>query len=246
MLTPIAKTKVYQAAVEQIAQGIENRDWLPGTQLPSERELAELLNIGRTSVREALRVLEVMDLVEIRPGQGTFVKDRTNHSQPIQLLQSMLQEDVHVVELLEIREILEPQIACMVAQSATEEDISSLEEIVDRMERSLASGESGVEENIEFHLTMTKAAGNRVLLQFHNLFFELSRDSIERFFLVPGRALESLAGHRAILQAVRERKPQEAQQKMLAHLRTRFAVPLGSKERPDCSPLEPLISSGSL
>jgi len=225
MLTPIERTKVYQAAVEQIRDGIENGDWMPGAQLPSERELAEHLSIGRTSVREALRVLEVMGLVEIRPGQGTFVRVNSNHSQPIQLLQSMLQEDAHVVELLEIRELLEPQIACMAAQSATDEDVAYLSEILKRMERSLAAGQSGVEENIEFHLAMTKAAGNRVLLQFHNLFFELSRDSIERFFLVPGRAAESLQGHLEILQAIRERRPDDARRSMLSHLRSRFAVP---------------------
>jgi GntR family transcriptional repressor for pyruvate dehydrogenase complex len=158
----------------------------------------------------------------------------------------MLQEDVHVVELLEIREMLEPQIACMAARSATEGDIAYLEEIVQRMEQSLAAGRSGVDENFEFHLALTKAAGNRVLLQFHHLFFELSRDSIERFFQVPGRAEESLAGHREILQSVRERKPQEAQQRMLAHLRTRFAVPGASDRLPDCPPLEPMTASGYL
>jgi GntR family transcriptional repressor for pyruvate dehydrogenase complex len=225
MLTPIERTKVYQAAVEQIRDGIENGDWMPGAQLPSERELAEHLSIGRTSVREALRVLEVMGLVEIRPGQGTFVRFNSNHAQPIQLLQSMLQEDAHVVELLEIRELLEPQIASMAAQSATAEEIAAMQAILERMRTSLAEGKTGVDENIEFHLAMTRAAGNRVLLQVQQLFFELSRDSIERFFRVPGRSAHSLQGHIEILEAIRGRRPQEAQKRMLAHLRTRFAVP---------------------
>lgn len=225
MLKPIEKTKVYAAAVEQIKAAIENGEWPRGTQLPAERELAEQLGIGRTSVREALRVLEVMGLVVIHPGLGTYVAGNSSHARPIELLQSMLQEDAHVVELLEIREILEPEIAYMAGQSAAAEDIECLAQILDRMERSLAVGLPGVDENVEFHLALTRIAGNRVLLQFHQLFFELSRDSIERFFRVPGRAAESLSGHRELLQAIREGKPQEARQKMLAHLRTRFAVP---------------------
>jgi GntR family transcriptional repressor for pyruvate dehydrogenase complex len=233
MLTPIEKTKVYEAAVEQIKAKIESGEWPADTQLPAERELADQLNIGRTSVREALRVLEVMDLVDIRPGQGTFVKERLNQSRQIQLLQSMLQEDAHVVELLEIRELLEPQIAFLAAQSATSEDIKDMEDILKRMEGSIAEGQTGVEENIEFHLALTKAVGNRVLFQLHQLLFEFSRDSIERFFQVPGRPTKSLQGHREILEAIKERNPQGAHQKMLSHLRTRFAVPSFRKAESD-------------
>lgn len=225
MLTPIQKTKVYEAIVEQIKAHIESGVWPEGTQLPSERELAEQLNIGRPSVREALRVLEVMGLIQIRPGQGTFVTERSKQSQQIQLLESMLQEDNHVVELLEVREFFEPQIALIAAQSATDEDIRRLEGILERMEKAVAEGGTGVDENIEFHLALTKAVGNRVLLQIHQLLLYLSRDPVERFFKVPGRLTRSLEGHREILAAIKERDPHKAQQSMLEHLRTRFAVP---------------------
>jgi len=225
VLTPIQKTKVYEAIVEQIRANIESGVWPEGTQLPSERELAEQLNIGRPSVREALRVLEVMGYIEIRPGQGTFVTERSTQSQQIQLLESMLQEDNHVVELLEVREFFEPQIALIAAQSATEDDIKHMEDILERMEAVVADGGTGVDENIEFHLALTKAVGNRVLLQIHQLLLYLSRDPVEQFFQVPGRLTRSLEGHREILEAIKERNPQKAQQSMLEHLRTRFAVP---------------------
>jgi GntR family transcriptional repressor for pyruvate dehydrogenase complex len=225
VLTPIQKTKVYEAIVEQIKANIEDGVWPEGMQLPSERELAEQLNIGRPSVREALRVLEVMGYIEIRPGQGTFVTERSAQSQHIQLLESMLQEDNHVVELLEVREFFEPQIALIAAQSATEDDIKHMESIVERMEAVVADGGTGVDENIEFHLALTKAVGNRVLLQIHQLLLYLSRDPVEDFFQVPGRLVRSLEGHREILEAIKERNPQKAQRRMLEHLRTRFAVP---------------------
>jgi GntR family transcriptional repressor for pyruvate dehydrogenase complex len=225
MLRPIQKTKVYEAIVEQIKANIEGGLWPEGTQLPSERELADQLNIGRPSVREALRVLEVMGLIEIRQGQGTFVTAQSNQSRPMRLLESMLQEDNHVVELLEVREFFEPQIASLAAQSATPEDIRSMEGVLARMEHAVAQGGSGVDENIEFHLALTRAVGNSVLLQVHQLLLYLSRDPVERFFQVPGRHQRSLEGHRQILQAVKDRDAEAAKQEMLEHLRTRFAVP---------------------
>ncbi len=225
MLTPIDRTRVYEAALDQIKSHIESGEWPPGSQLPAERELAERLNIGRPSVREALRVLEVMGLIEIRLGHGSFVKDRNSSAQPIQLLQSMLQEDGYVVELLEVREILEPQIAFLAAQSATDEDIRGLEEVLNRMDRVVAEGGVGIAENMEFHLGLTKAVGNRVLYQVHHMLFELSREPVERFFRVPGRMTKSLQGHREVLRAIRERDPEKAYDTMLTHLRARFAVP---------------------
>ena len=225
MLKPIEKTKVYEAAVDQIKAQIEGGEWPAGTQLPSERELAEQLGIGRPSVREALRVLEVMGLIEIRPGQGSFVTERSPEAQQMELLQSMLQEDEYVVELLEVRELLEPHIASLAAQSATEDDIRCMESILKHMESRFRNGETGADENIEFHLALTKAVGNRVLYEVEGLLLKLSRDPVERFFQVPGRLTRSLEGHREILDAIKERNPHGAQQAMLAHMRTRFAVP---------------------
>jgi GntR family transcriptional repressor for pyruvate dehydrogenase complex len=225
MLKPIQKTKVYEASVAQIRTKIESGEWPEGMQLPSERDLAEQLNIGRPSVREAMRVLEVMGLIEIRPGQGSFVTRQSNHAQQMRLLESMLQEDDRVVELLEVREMLEPQIAFLAAQSATEADIACLEDILARMEEKLADGETGVDENIEFHLALTKAVGNDLLFQVHELLLKLSRDPVERFFQVPGRLTRSLEEHREILETIKCQHPQEAQRKMLVHLRARFAAP---------------------
>jgi GntR family transcriptional repressor for pyruvate dehydrogenase complex len=225
MLRPIDRIRVYEAAVQQIRTHIESGEWPAGMQLPSERELADQLGIGRPSVREALRILEALDLIEIRLGQGSFVKQRSPRSQHVRLLQSMLQEDAHVVELLEVREILEPQIASLAAQCATDEDIATMEDVVRRMEAALAQGATGVEENIEFHLALTQAVGNSVLYQVHQMLLQLSRDPVARFFQVPGRMRRSLQEHRQVLEAIRGRDPQRAYQAMLGHLRARFATP---------------------
>jgi GntR family transcriptional repressor for pyruvate dehydrogenase complex len=93
------------------------------------------------------------------------------------------------------------------------------------MESKFNQGETGADENIEFHLALAKAVGNRILYEVQGLLLKLSRDPVERFFRVPGRLTRSLEGHREILEAIKERNPHKAQQAMLAHMRTRFAVP---------------------
>jgi|LDZU01.1.fsa_nt_gi GntR family transcriptional repressor for pyruvate dehydrogenase complex len=230
MLTRIEKVKIYEAAVDQIKSQIENQVWSVGDQLPSERDLAEQLGVGRPSIREALRVLEVMGYVEIRPGQGTFVCARDAAQGGAQLLQSMLQEDEHVVELFEVREMFEPQIAYLAAQSATDQDISELEEILQRMEENTRKGFSGVNENIEFHLAIAKSVDNHVLFEMQQLLLKSSKEPVDRYFKVPGRFGKSLVGHREILEAIREHNAEKARVLMLDHLRTRFTVPNENSE----------------
>lgn len=227
MLTKIEKTKIYEEAVDQIKKQITNGTWKPGARIPSERELAEQLGIGRPSIREALRVLEVMGLIEIRLGQGTFIARGDGSKKHQQLLEDMLHEDDYVVDLLEVREVIEPQIAFLAAQNANDEDIHALEEIIARMEQKRAAGEKDVEDNLEFHLTLAQAIENRVLYEVMKLLLENSKDILQRYFEVPGRMRKSISGHREILNAIKDHNPQKAQQAMLEHLRTRFTVPNG-------------------
>ena len=136
MLKLMEKTEVCEITVEQSRTAIESGECCQALSCAqSESWLSG--HIGRTSVHEALRVLEVMGMLEMRAGQGTYDRPSSSHSQPVELLQSILQEDVHIVELLE------PQIACMAAQSATEEDIASMAAVLERMETSLAAGGTG-------------------------------------------------------------------------------------------------------
>jgi GntR family transcriptional repressor for pyruvate dehydrogenase complex len=236
MLKQIKRTKVYKAAIEQIKAEIENGRWVAGTQLPSERELATQMGIGRPAVREAIRVLETLGYVEIRIGQGSFVREKRPEKDGVSILESMLREDIHVVELLEVREMIEPQIAYLAAQSVTNKDIQHLEAILKRMRKAIAEGKTGSGENIEFHLALTRAVGNKVLLQIHELLLHQSRESVERFLHVPGRVDKSMEGHQKILDSLRNGNSQEAQQVMLAHLRARYAKPtseIGESEKPE-------------
>ena len=111
------------------------------------------------------------------------------------------------------------------AESATADDIAALEAIVERQAASVASDNNEIQENMEFHLCLTKATGNRVLLELQQILFELSHSMIAQLFRVPGRHGKSVCQHGAIIQAIKEHDPPEARQLMLAHLRSRYMRP---------------------
>jgi len=221
----VERQRVYDSIVDQIRRLITDGTWKPGQRLPSERELTETLSVGRTSVREALRILEAMGFIEIRAGDGSYVKDSIVVPSRLHKLIDLVQGDEYSVDLMEARELIESQIAFIAAESATPEDIADLEAIVDRQAASIESGSSTVEDNIEFHLRLTQATGNRVLVELQQIFFQLSHDNIVQLFRVPGRPEESLRQHRAIIQAVKEHCPADAHRLMLDHLRSRYTFP---------------------
>lgn len=224
-LRPVERQRVYDSIVDQIRRLIADGTWKPGQRLPSERELTDMLSVGRTSVREALRILEGMGFVEIRPGDGSYVRESVAVPSRLHELIDLTQGDEYIADLMETRELIESQIAFMAAESATLEDIADLETIVDRQAAFIEKGDARVEDNIEFHLRLTQATGNRVLVELQQIFFQLSRDTIIQLFHVPGRPQESLRQHRAIIQAIRERRPIDAHRLMLEHLRSRYTFP---------------------
>ena len=224
-LRPIERRRVYDSIVDQIRRLIADGTWKPGQRLPSERELTEMLSVGRTSVREALRILEGMGFIEIRAGDGSFVRESVVVPSRLHELINLVQGDEYIADLMETRELIESQIAFIAAESATPEDIADLEAIVDRQAASMEKGDGRVEDNIEFHLRLTQATGNRVLVELQQMFFQLSHDTIVQLFRVPGRPQESLRQHRAIIQALKERRPVDAHSLMLEHLRSRYTFP---------------------
>lgn len=224
MLKPISKASLYDEAARQLQAGIEAGTWPPGTRLPSERELAQMLGIGRSSVREAMRVLEAMDLIDIRPGEGTFVRPE-RHPLADAGVRALLQEE-HVAEAYEVRELLETQVVALAVERATPDDLRAMESALDRMATKIETGGTGVEEDRDFHTALAGVVDNQVLLQIHQMLWEKLRPAIEQSFQVPGRAERALAEHRGILEAIKSRDPAGARDQVLKHLHSRFTDPM--------------------
>jgi GntR family transcriptional repressor for pyruvate dehydrogenase complex len=227
MIEPITRTSLYQEAAERIQAHIQSAAWPPGSRIPSERELAKALNIGRSSIREALRVLQANDLIEIRPGEGTFVKQRGS---PLsgERLRSLLY-DRDIADLYEARELLDVQIAALAAQRATAEDIRAIETTLERMAEGIEQGRCCVQEDFEFHMALTEAADNPVLAQIQELLLKRVEPAVRQFLQVPGRLERSLAEHRAVLEAIRVGDAVASRQLMHTHLQSRFTDPAVAK-----------------
>ena len=224
-LQPVERARVYETIVEKIKELIDNGTWKPGERLPSERKLTVMLNVGRTSVREAMRMLEAMGYIEIRQGDGVYIKGNAGNLSGFQTLFNLFQDDDYIVDVMETRELVESQIAFLAAESATEEDITELENIISRHEKIVGKGNEGVEVNVEFHLFLAKITGNRALMELQQLFINLTRQTIAGLYQVPGRPKESILQHREILKAIRDHSPNDAHSLMLAHLRSRYKFP---------------------
>ena len=223
---PVRKTKLYQRVAEQIQGFIRDGLLKPGDKLPPERELAATFHVSRSSLRDAIRVLEVIGLVEPRQGDGTVVRDLSVDSLVKPLSAMLSQKRELVIELLDFRRMIEPSLAARAATRASDKDVVHLEDILTRQKEKVDRGELAIEEDSEFHYAIAQAARNSVVLKVLDVFMDLLLKSRERSLQVDGRPQKSFGGHRRILNAIRRRDPAEAELAMRRHIEEIEAVVL--------------------
>jgi len=213
----IRRNKVYEEVAKQIERLILTK-LQPGDKLPSERELAEMLGVSRSSIRDAIRSLELLGMVEPRQGAGTVVREISADSVVNPLATLLTRQRQSVTELLDFRKMLEPPLAARAATHATAEEVAEMEEILRRQEDKLRRGEVPVEEDAEFHYSIAMAAENSVVLKVLDVLMDLLRETRERSLQVEGRPQKSLAGHRRVLSAIKRRDPAAAEAAMRRHI----------------------------
>jgi len=213
----VRKGKVYEEVAKQIERLILKR-LKPGDKLPSERELAEMLRVSRSSIRDAIRGLELMGLVEPRQGTGTIVREISPDSLVNPFANALRRRQELVTELLDFRKMLEPPLAARAATHASPEEIAEMEEILERQEKKQAQGEACVDEDAEFHYSVGLASGNSVVLKVLDILMDLLRDTRERSLQVEGRSQRSIAGHKRILTAIKRHDAEAAKAAMRRHI----------------------------
>jgi len=212
----IPRSKVYQEVARQLERRI-TEEMKPGDRLPPERELVRLLGVSRGSVRDAIRTLELMGLLEPRQGVGTVVCDpEAMRANP--LANALLEKRKMVAELLDVRKTIEPSLAGRAALHASRCEISDMEDILARQEAKVREGELGIAEDNEFHYSIALASGNSVFLKVVDVLMDLLRETRERSLQGEGRQEKSLAGHRRILSALERGDSAAAEAAMLRHL----------------------------
>jgi GntR family transcriptional repressor for pyruvate dehydrogenase complex len=213
----IRRNKVYEEVAQQIERLILKK-LKPGDKLPSERELAEMLRVSRSSIRDAIRGLELMGLVEPRQGAGTIVREVSTDAVANPFANALKRRRELVGELLDFRKMLEPPLAARAAIHASPDEVIEMEEILRRQEQKQLQGDAAVAEDAEFHYSIALAADNSVVLKVLDIVMDLLRDTRERSLQVQGRPQKSLAGHRRVLAAIKRRDAEAAKAAMRRHI----------------------------
>ncbi|MDD5795285.1 MAG: FadR/GntR family transcriptional regulator [Clostridiales bacterium] len=162
MLTPIKSEKVYKIIMKQIKDIVKSGELKRGDKLPSERELALRLNVSRTSVREAIKALETLGLVESKHGGGNYIKNDFEDIllEPLSIAFMLLGSNNS--EILELRKVIEPEVASMAAKNITENEIKELENIIEKLSKTTDSKICASLDK-EFHYVIAKASKNHLL-----------------------------------------------------------------------------------
>ena len=215
----VRKVRRYEQVAEQIRRLISDGALKAGDLLPPERELVAKLGVGRSSIRDAVRTLEVMGILEPRQGHGTVVREVSADALVVPLASLLMRKREMIAELVDVRRMIEPALAARAALNASEEELAHLADILERQERKMRRGESTIDEDSEFHYAIALAARNSVVLKVVDLLMDLLRESRTRSLQVPGRLERSVAGHRRILRALQRRDPNAAEAAVRKHLK---------------------------
>lgn len=222
-LKPIKTRKIYEEIVEQIKQLIADGYLKPGDKLPSERDLVESFKVSRASIREALSALEMMGLLEIRTGEGTFIKQIKAESMVAPLAWALSLDKGSVLELLEVRKMIEVQAAGYAAERATEEELKQLNQTLSSMKNILNRSELVSEkEDHKFHYYITLATHNKITIKLMDTIADHLRHLMRttRLKLYEGNYTPELLyqEHLRIYEAIKNRDVEEAKTQMLKHL----------------------------
>ncbi|GAB6277748.1 MAG: FadR/GntR family transcriptional regulator [Rectinema sp.] len=219
-IEPIKRMRLSEEILKKLKSMIMDGTLKAGEQLPPERELAELFNVSRASIREALRVLETLGFLEVKVGVtgGTYVKKISIEGLIDPFAEILGSEKELILEMLEFRGILETEIARKAAVRRTDEDLERLEKSISIMSEELGRGDIGLEGDTAFHEALAIASHNRVFQQTLALAKGLLRKTRQTSLSLKNQPVESLKAHKAILRAVRNGDAELAVKYMTKHL----------------------------
>jgi GntR family transcriptional repressor for pyruvate dehydrogenase complex len=216
----VQTSRLYEQIVQQVEESIRKGALKAGDQLPAERELAEQFGVSRTAVREAVKALREKGLVEAYPGRGTFITSETSNTIRITLDRMIKAGQLEgTLQLVEVREILEPEIAALAATRANEETLREMRQAVKVMDTAREDPDAYIEADLDFHLALAEAAANPIIFSLIDSIVAVLRQQRMRIFKVDGGPTRGQHHHKKILEAVEHRDASGAREAMRAHLR---------------------------
>lgn len=201
---------------EQIVQLISDRKLKAGEKLPNEFEMAEQLNVGRGTIREAVKILVSRNVVEIKRGRGTFVSETPGLMDDPLGFAFMEDKKSLALDICEVRMMIEPEIAALAALRATREQVEKIEEYAKELEELFNQGKPYLEKDILFHAEIARATGNQVTT---NL-MPVIQSGISLFIDVTDYSIanKTIVTHREVLEAIKRHDPEGASEAMKRHL----------------------------
>lgn len=193
----------------------------PGTRLPPERRLAETLGVGRSAVREALAALEILGIVDVRPGSGTYLRGTASELLPQTLRWGLLIGEHNTAELLELRSGLEIYVARLAAAAASPADAAGA--ALDRMRARIDELAAFARADSDFHQALAEVAGNATLIDLLHVVRSLLQVYASRAVHDVDAARAAIAEHEAVLRAVRAGDQDAAASAMAVHMATAAA-----------------------
>jgi GntR family transcriptional regulator, transcriptional repressor for pyruvate dehydrogenase complex len=231
VLTPVKTVRKSAIVAEKIKALILENKYDQGEKLPSESELGRLLSVSRASIREAFRALELMGLIEVKSGSGTYVKntDIFNLSKLSNSSLSRLENEAStMLEILEARRIFEINIVGLSAENATPEDLNGMKEILTQMEASLGDEEAFKDADLRFHSEVARLTKNRVIEALANSIYQILRDKFPMTYSIVSNnsklANRILNLHLQVFEALRAQDSKKAKAYMTQHINLAYKI----------------------
>ena len=220
LFSPVKTIKKSDGVYNQLFALISSGKLTPGDKIPSERELAAELRISRQSIREALNRAEVMGLIKVRQGEGSFILSSVKGALMPPLTLIIEQEAARIFEFLEIRKLVEGWCAEKAALEATGEELQGMQEILEKMKKVAAKDKQWEELDLELHLSFVKATHNVIAVHI----MEALKVNFGPFFkftksMPSSEKMDVLWQHHyEIFKAIKRRDPETAKQKVIEHI----------------------------
>lgn len=219
----IKPKKIYEEVADAIHGMIRSGELKPGDKLDSVQQLAENFQVGRSAIREALTALRAMGLIEIRQGEGTYVREFETEQISFPLSTAILMNADDTAHLLEVRKILEAGTAFSSAQRRTELQLQAMEEALEEMKLANGNEELGEKADLQFHLAIAESSHNPLLLSLMNhvsgLIGETMKETRRLWLYSKQTTTDRLHDeHYAIYQAIKEQDAEKARTLMLTHI----------------------------
>ncbi|MGP4039246.1 FadR/GntR family transcriptional regulator [Gracilibacillus sp. D59] len=209
------KKLIYEIVYEEIKKNIRDGKWQAGEKIPTVQALSQQLNVSISSVREAIKILSQQRILRVEQGRGTFVETQLSDN-PNQTFDFL--ENSSIEQLTEARLVIEPELAAIVAERGSEEEVKSILQCARVMQKKMLAGEDFLEEDIEFHYLIAQATKNDVLLKMMTLISDLLYDSRRHSMKIKSQNEKAANYHILIAQAIKERNPLQARNLMNSHI----------------------------